>query len=195
MKGSIMNNLNLKIVYPSSSQMKDYFYNESYLSDHFKGDIRKNPTLEPDCLYYGFHPSVKNPRYTLYTDKNGKVRELIDYTRNNKDLKSVQKIQNIDSVQIKTTEILPFESGNESYKSIQRLDNETGLYSVTRQKGKKIIGGYEVNLKPEGRTFSSGFKGKLEKFALNIATDANDCERKGLRNIGEFLFKIARKIK
>ena len=64
-----------------------------------------------------------------------------------------------------------------------------------QKKGDKIIGGYEANLKPANRKFATGFKGKLEKLALRISTNANGCERKGLRNIGDLLFKISKRIR
>lgn len=81
-------------------------------------------------------------------------------------------------------------ANREIYSSVHELKND-GTYSVVRKKGNEIIGGYEV--KHVDRKFAQGFKGKLEKLALKMATDANGCERKGLRNIGELLFKIAGK--
>ena len=78
----------------------------------------------------------------------------------------------------------------------QRYDHNTGLYSVVRKgRNGEVVGGYEMSLKPQGRTFATGFKGKLQKAAIKIGTDANGCERPVLRKVSGLLFDIAKKIK
>ena len=83
-------------------------------------------------------------------------------------------------------------SSNVEYKTVQRLTND-GFYSVARTKNGKLIGGYEA--RPFTRKFAEGFKGKLQKFAINVATDSNGCERPVLKRIGNALFGLAKKIK
>ena len=60
-------------------------------------------------------------------------------------------------------------------------------------KGVKGVGPWYTTWAKD-RQFASGMKGKLQKMATKIACDANGCERKGLKNIGGFLFKLAQKI-
>lgn len=80
-------------------------------------------------------------------------------------------------------------------KSVQILDNETGRYSVARMLDGEVVGGYEANTKPAAKKFATGFKGRLQKFALNIASDSNGCERPVLKNVGAVLFNLAKRIK
>ena len=46
---------------------------------------------------------------------------------------------------------------------------------------------------PRDRQFSKGFKGKLEKFALKISSNADGIERPKLKKVGEFLFNLVRR--
>ena len=159
------------------------------------GDIRKSSIdLAKNA---SFHTHVNNRDIFFTTDILGNVVEYTDCNGPHYIClqETTQELKNVDNVQFKTTTIKPLQGGRDSYKSIERLDTENGLYSVVRKKGDRIIGGYEVNLKQADRKFATGFKGKLEKLALRIATDANGCERKGLRNIGDLVFKIAKRIK
>ena len=60
--------------------------------------------------------------------------------------------------------------------------------------------GYKTPLVPEfvspqDRTFSTGFKGTLEKLALKISSDANGVERPGVKKIGSFLFNMIRRVR
>ena len=185
---------NLKIIYPNLLENQSY-YNNTECANHFNGNIKNSPVLEPECTYYT-HTKQANPIY-LNTNEVGKINKVTEYGgRRGYELTraTIQELKDIEGVQIKTTTVTPFEP-QKAYQSIQRLDKENGLYSVVRKKGDKIIGGYEVNLSQADRKFATGFKGKLEKLALNIATDANGCERKGLRKIGDLLFKIAQRIR
>lgn len=180
----------LRIIYPNVEQ-NTAFFNTTEHDNHFKGDLKKRQTLEPNCRYTS--KTNQGTNISLLTDNSGKIVEYGEYVDSTK--ASVQKLKEIDGVQIKTTDVIPVKDRTKAYKSIQRLDKETGHYSITRLKGDKPIGGYEVILKSTNRKFGNGFKGKIEKFAINIATDANGCERKGLKQIGNVLFKIARKFK
>lgn len=81
---------------------------------------------------------------------------------------------------------------NKEYSSTHTLNHKTGLESVVRKKDGKIIGGYKI--KPVKRTFA-GFKGRLQKLGMAVATDANGCERPVLKNVGEMFFKLAKIIK
>lgn len=184
----------LKMIYPNLLETQS-FYNNTEPDNYFKGNIKNSPMLEPRCTYYT-HTKQANPIY-LNTNKVGEIYEVTEYGgRRGCELTraTIQELKDVEGVQIKTTTVTPFEP-QKTYQSIQRLDKENGLYSVVRKKGDAIIGGYEANLSQADRKFSTGFKGKLEKLALNIAQDANGCERKGLRKIGDIVFKMAKRIK
>lgn len=83
--------------------------------------------------------------------------------------------------------------GAKEYSSIHILNHETGLESVARKKGREVIGGYEIL--PTKRTFAQGFKGRLQKLGMAVATDANGCERPVLKNVGEMILKVAKMVK
>lgn len=167
-------------------------------NNNYYNCVRRNSKFEPNCTYNNytsFEKGIGRCHY-IYTDENGFIKKIVEKDAEfNPKKMTIQELKNADGVQLKTTEVIPMERRAEAYKSIQKLDRETGLYSVVRKKGDKIIGGYEVNLSQADRKFARGFKGKLEKLALNIATDANGCERKGLRKIGDLLFKISKRIR
>lgn len=102
-----------------------------------------------------------------------------------------QKIINHGDMTTKTTTVS--KCGGKEFKSFQRLDKD-GYYSVSRKAGDKIVGGYEMPTKVK-RTFAEGLKGKLQKTAIAISTDANGCERPVLRKVGELIFNILKKMK
>lgn len=106
-----------------------------------------------------------------------------------------QKIEHSGDFALKTTTIEPYSSyGFPIHKSVQKLSKD-GTYLVERTIGDKKVSGYEMNLNPVKRTFDKGLKGKLQKTAHLIANDTNGCERPILRNIGSFIFNIAKKTK
>lgn len=184
----------LKMVYPNLLETH-FLYNESKCDNHFQGNIRKSSLLEPECRYYGY-TKQNHPMY-LYTNRKGQINKVMEYGgRKGYQLTrvTIQELKDINGVQFKTTKVMPYDATG-AYQSIQRLDIENGLYSVVRKKDDKIIGGYEINLRQPDRKFAKRFKGRLEKLALYIATDVNGCERNGLRNIGDLLFKLAKRIK
>lgn len=84
-------------------------------------------------------------------------------------------------------------SYDKEYSSTHILNHETGLESVARKKGSEVIGGYEIL--PTKRTFAQGFKGRLQKLGMAVATDANGCERPVLKNVGEMILKVAKMVK
>ena len=78
------------------------------------------------------------------------------------------------------------------YKSVQ-IQTEDGFYSVARTKNGEVIGGYEI--KPVNRKFAKSFKGKLQRAAMKLGTDANGCERPVLNRVSEFMLKVLKKVK
>ena len=105
-----------------------------------------------------------------------------------------QVVDNKNGISTKTVDVGPAD-GSPRAKSVQILDNETGRYSVVRKLDGEVVGGYEANTKPAVKKFATGFKGRLQKLALNIASDSNGCERPVLKNIGAVLFDLAKRIK
>ncbi len=109
--------------------------------------------------------------------------------------KITQKINNLGNCQMKVTKIESEHSGSLFvHKTVEWLDKNR-FYSVRRQISDKIVGGYAMNLEPVNRQFAKGFKGKLQKAALAIGTDANGCERPILNRFGAFMFDVAKKIR
>lgn len=100
-----------------------------------------------------------------------------------------QELQNLDRCQIKINTVTTPEK---ELKTVHYLDKD-GFYSVTRTKDGKIIGGYEGQ--PIQRKLMTGFKGKVEKLGMAIATDANGCERPILRRVGGFILNLSKRIK
>ncbi len=112
-----------------------------------------------------------------------------------------QHIENLGDVTVKKTVITPdFDVKGRNFAefpdhvTFERLTDD-GYYSVSRKVGDKVVGGYEMHLNPQDRQFAKGFKGRLQKAALAIGTDAKGCERPVLRRVASFLFNIAKKIK
>lgn len=93
---------------------------------------------------------------------------------------------------IKTTTIKSTLGQFPDHKLVQ-IQRPDGFYSVSRSVGKDVVGGYEVI--PESRRFADGFKGTLQKVAKQIGSDANGCERTGLRRVASFILNIAERIK
>ena len=126
--------------------------------------------------------------------KNGETTKLEEYTclRDGSEVTKSQKVKNAKNMSVKTNMVSNAKKGKE-YSSIHILDRETGVESFVRRKGKEIIGGYDVI--PTKRTFAQGFKGRLQKLGMTIATDVNGCERPVLKNIGEMILKVAKRIK
>lgn len=119
-----------------------------------------------------------------YTHKNG-----------NLDIDSVRVNYGVikpDAERIKTTTIKSTMGQFPDHKLVQ-IQRPDGFYSVSRSVGKDVVGGYEVI--PESRRFADGFKGTMQKLARQIGSDANGCERTGLRRVANLFLKIAEKIK
>lgn len=125
-------------------------------------------------------------------NKNGGTTKLEEYTfmPSGGVVNKHQELKDVENMSVKTNTVS--RKGNE-YSSTHILDRETGVESVARRKGKEIIGGYDVI--PTKQTFAQGFKGRLQKLGMTIATDVNGCERPVLKNIGEMILKVAKRIK
>jgi len=116
---------------------------------------------------------------------------------------SEQVVKKNNAITTKQTRIV--RDCEDRYSSIQILDNESGAYSIVRKKGNEIIGGYEFLpgrysvgddvVGGETRKLATGFRGKVEKLGMAIATDANGCERPILRRVGGFILNLAKRIK
>lgn len=90
------------------------------------------------------------------------------------------------SGEIKVTTISSPSEAFPEHKLVQ-IKRPDGFYSSARVVGNEVVGGYEVV--PETRTFAQGFKGKLQKAAMALGSDANGCERPVLRKLAGFLLK------
>ena len=115
-----------------------------------------------------------------------------------------QNLTLYDDVRIKTTEVLsPLETPISQSKNVaKRLERQwtNGDYTVDRFSNGERVSGYECNLNEIGRNATDaerkalpGFKGKLEKFAMNFAQDGNGCERPVLRRISGTVIKLLRR--
>ena len=79
------------------------------------------------------------------------------------------------------------------YRSRQSICYWNGIYSREFYKNDKLINFYEI--KPIDRKFAKGFKGKLQRAAMRLGTDANGCERPVLNRVSEFMLKMLKKVK
>ena len=120
---------------------------------------------------------------------NNQITEKIKGVSGNHYKTITQQIDDFGDAMLKITTITPEKETFRPLKSIQRITKD-GYYSTVRLVDNEIVGGYEMV--PFVRKFAEGFKGKLQKFALKIACDANGCERPVLRDVGARLLKLAK---
>lgn len=139
---------------------------------------------------------VPRERYsTVSYHQTGGITKLEEYTPTNSPHKGVIKSQELNKTDPKLSiKKNTVSCGAKEYSSTHILNHETGLESVARKKGREVIGGYEI-LPAKGRTFAQGFKGRLQKLGMAVATDANGCERPVLKNVGEMILKVAKMVK
>lgn len=170
------------------------------------GYVETQPGEVSGRLKYGPIPKTLIPDGVIsYRGPNGLYGENVVYYRNNGVTKLTQVViddnqrystrsqnldNSVDKLSIKENKV---KCGRKEYLSTHVLDTETGYETVVRKKGKEVIGGFHVV--PAKRTFAEGLKGRLQKLGMAVATDANGCERQGLKNIGEMILKVAKKIK
>ena len=143
----------------------------------------------------GYNPRM--PRYHAANVQKGDnfMWEHVAYEPNSLDYMTVeQKIVPGHDTQVKINTVEGGKSHIDDpvYKSVE-TSTKDGFYSVARTKNGEIIGGYEVE--PVSRKFAQGFKGKLQRFAMRLGTDANGCERPVLRRVSEFIINTLKKIK
>ena len=182
---------NLRICYPKQpySNYAERLPGEA-CKDRKYGPIPK--TLIPDGVISYESPNARFGDNVVYYRQGGvtKLDEVV-IDDNYRYSERSQKLDNSgDNLSIKENKV---KCGSKEYSSTRILDNETGFETVVRKKGKEVIGGYDVA--PVKRTFAEGLKGRLQKLGMAVATDANGCERQGLKNIGEMILKVAKKIK
>ena len=156
------------------------------------GNIPKILIPSDATIQYGSFDSPRGEYSCVSYYKNGGTTKLEEYTRMSAGgaVTKTQELKNAENMSVKTNTV---SRRGKEYSSTHILDRETGFESVARRKGKEIIGGYEVM--PTKQTFAQGFKGRLQKLGMAVATDANGCERPVLKNIGEMILKVAKRIK
>lgn len=138
---------------------------------------------------------VPRERYsTVSYHQTGGITKLKEYTSTDTPHKGVTKSQELNQtdpkLSIKKNKV---SCCGKEYSSAHILNHETGLESVARKKGSEVIGGYEIL--PTKRTFAQGFKGRLQKLGMAVATDANGCERPVLNRLGAVILKVAKMVK
>lgn len=157
------------------------------------GDIPKTPIPSDSTITYSTPNSsfVDNAHYY----RQGGVTHLEEGFLQKSNGAFMTKSQDLNktdpNLSIKKNTVSSY---GKEYSSIHILNHETGLESVARKKGREVIGGYEI-LPAKGRTFAQGFKGRLQKLGMAVATDANGCERPVLKNVGEMFLKVAKMVK
>ncbi len=155
-------------------------------------NIPKTSIPSDATIQYNSFNSPRGEHSCVSYNKDGGTTKLEEYTRmpTGGPVIKTQELKDVENMSVKTNTVS--RKGNE-YSSTHILDRETGVESVARRKGKEIIGGYDVI--PTKQTFAQGFKGRLQKLGMTIATDVNGCERPVLKNIGEMILKVAKRIK
>ena len=156
------------------------------------GNIPKTFIPSDATIQYASFDGPRDEYSCVNYYKSGGTTRLEEYTRMPAGgaVTKTQELKNAENMSVKTNTV--GRNGKE-YSSTHILDRETGVESVVRRKGKEIIGGYEVM--PTKQTFAQGLKGRLQKMGMAVATDANGCERPVLKNIGEMILKVAKRIK
>ena len=156
------------------------------------GDIPKTPIPSDSIITY----STPNGRFSdnAHYYRQGGVTYLEEGYLEKLNGSSMIKSQDLNKTDPKLSiKKNTVSSYGKEYSSTHILNHETGLESVARKKGSEVIGGYEIL--PTKRTFAQGFKGRLQKLGMAVATDANGCERSVLKNVGEMILKVAEMVK
>ena len=184
----------LPIQFPKQvlSQYSEYTLADANVPKVRWGNIPKTSIPSDATIQYVSFNSPRGEHSCVRYNKNGGTTRLEEYTRmpTGGPVNKHQELKDVENMSVKTNTVS--RKGNE-YSSTHILDRETGVESVARRKGKEIIGGYDVI--PTKQTFAQGFKGRLQKLGMTIATDVNGCERPVLKNIGEMILKVAKRIK
>ena len=185
----------LSICYPK--QMHNYYseYSDEKMgTKNVKyGDIPKDTSSGVNIEYTspaGKNQSAANVHYC----RRGKFTRLEEKVMNSNGGVSFTRSQMTGSegaLSIKENKVT---SRGKEYSSEHFIDHTTGHDRVIRKKGNVVIGGYEIN-KPVKQTFAQGFKARLQKLGMAVATDSNGCERPVLKNVGEMFLKLAKRIK
>ena len=160
--------------------------------DWLRGNVPKTCIPSGATINYDSFDGSSGRPSDVYCRRDGgttKLEEFIHSPDGGGVLKS-QELKDVENMSVKTNTV---SLNGKEYSSTHILDKETGVESVVRRKGKEIIGGYDVI--PTKQTFAQGFKGRLQKLGMTIATDVNGCERPVLKNVGEMILKVAKRIK
>lgn len=156
------------------------------------GDIPK--TLIPSDSTISYTSQYGRAPYNVHYYRQGGITHLEEGYLQKSNGAFMTKSQDLNktdpNLSIKKNTVSSY---GKEYSSIHILNHETGLESVARKKGSEVIGGYEIL--PTKRTFAQGFKGRLQKLGMAVATDANGCERPVLKNVGEMILKVAKMVK
>ena len=184
---------NLCICYPKQSRDHYRVYSRGNDTPKYRfGDIPKKLIPSDAIIEYdscdGLRKKYGEVRY--FGDAKTTKLEEHRYWDGNKCITKSQELKNDKNMSVKNNTVSSY---GKEYSSTHILDRGTGLEAVVRRKGNEVIGGY--NVAPVKRTFAQGFKGRLQKLGMAVATDANGCERPVLKNIGEMILKVAKRIK
>ena len=160
-----------------------------------RGSIPKKHIPSDAIILYDTFDRGRNRYHAVNYYRSAGITNLEEYIPMDTSRKGVIKSQELNQtdpkLSIKKNKV---SCGCKEYSSTHILNHETGLESVARKKGSEVIGGYEI-LPAKGRTFAQGFKGRLQKLGMAVATDANGCERPVLKNVGEMILKVAKMVK
>ena len=148
-------------------------------------------------IQYDSFDGGRDRRSTVNYHRTGGITKLEEYSHTytlHKGAKGVTKSQELNQTDPKLSIKKNMVScGGKEYSSTHILNHETGLEFVVRKKDNGAIIAYEIL--PTKRTFAQGFKGRLQKLGMAVATDANGCERPVLKNVGEMILKVAKMVK
>lgn len=156
------------------------------------GDIPK--TLIPSDSTISYTSQYGRAPYNVHYYRQGGITHLEEGylgTSNGYFMTKSQELNQTDpKLSIKKNKV---SGGGKEYSSTHILNHETGLEFVVRKKDNGAIVAYDML--PTKRTFAQGFKGRLQKLGMAVATDANGCERPVLKNVGEMILKVAKMVK
>ncbi len=159
--------------------------------------IPKKHIPSDTIIQYDSFDGGRDRRSTVNYHRTGGITKLEEYSHTytpHKGAKGVTKSQELNQTDPKLSIKKNMVScRDKEYSSTHTLNHETGLEFVVRKKDNGAIIAYEML--PTKRTFAQGFKGRLQKLGMAVATDANGCERPVLKNVGEMILKVAKMVK
>lgn len=185
----------LSIRFPKQVGSSHRLYTQAESAPELRFNSLPKEHIPSDAIIqYDSFDKARNRYSTVSYHQTGGITKLEEYTSTGTPHKGVTKSQELNKTDPKLSiKKNTVSCGGKEYSSTHILNHETGLEFVVRKKDNGAIIAYDML--PTKRTFAQGFKGRLQKLGMAVATDANGCERPVLKNVGEMILKVAKMVK